>query len=94
MAAGSLVHTILQSTQAIDFGAMVAGVISAEVTIVGAEVGDAVVANKIGNDVLTDDVTLEAWVEAADTVTVVLVSNDATATTNFASVNVNVLVFK
>ncbi len=94
MAAGNLIHTILSSVQAVDFGAMTAGVTSATVTVQGVEVGDHVVASKIGNDVLTDDVTLEAWAEAANTVTIVAVSNDSTAVTNFASVNINVLVFK
>jgi hypothetical protein len=94
MANEGLGHTVLKSTQAVDFAAMVAGVIGAQLTVEGALAGDVVLVTKPSDSVLTGDVTLEGFCDTADTVDVVAVSNDSTATTNFGTVDLTVSILR
>ena len=83
----------VSSKQAIDFGAMVAGTATAQVTVEGAKPGDAVIVVRPSVSVVTDALMLEGYCDTADLVDVIVTSNNEAATTNLASETLTILVF-
>ena len=85
----------IASTQSVDYGAMTAGVATVQVTVEGAEPGDAILVSKTdGTSTFPDSDQLYGYCDTADLVDLVVVDNDNTATTNHAAVNVAIVVFK
>jgi len=83
----------IASRQSIDFAALSAGVIEADVTVQGVSPGDGILVVKPATGTLTNSTQLFGYCDTADTVTVVLSDNDVTATDNFAAVTVTIIVF-
>ncbi len=83
----------IASKQAVDFGAMVAGMATAQITVEGASPGDGVLVCRPSTSVVTDSIALMGYCDTADKVDVTALHNDATDTTNLASVTLTVVVF-
>ena len=93
MAAETFFNGAVISQQSVDFGALVAGVAEVDLTVEGADPGDAILVTKPDTAILTNSTQVTGYCDVADQVTVVAFDNDATATDNFAAVTLTIVVF-
>jgi hypothetical protein len=84
-ASGTLVTSIISATATLDFPSIAADSFAdLTITVTGAVSGDTVVANPIAGSAITD-VIYDAWVSAANTVTIRAINNSSTVARDPAS---------